>query len=529
MREIWQLIKFIVRRERVSLTIWTILLAGFIIYMPFLYEGMYPTLADRMAAAAMMSNPAIVAIVGPSTGSYSLAALITQEILLISLLAIAIMNILLINRHTRVDEELGRLELIRSFPVSSTAILTAVLVVAAGANLLIGGLVAIGFALSGVYSVTVTGSVLFGVILAVTGWLFATITAVCAQLFSTAKGASGYAFIVLLGLYLVRAVGDIGGNFLSYLSPLGLVLQSAPFVENRWWPVIVVFLIAEICGGIAFYLISNRDLGQGIIPAKAGPCEAKPSLLSTDGLAWRLQRGSLMGWVIGSFIIGSAYGAVIGEVETYIGDNDMIQMLLASTSDTGASMIYQFIPFLVMFLTIVLLIPMIAPLLKLAGEEKRNLSEHLLSRVVSRGNLLKSYWQISMVASVILLFAGGFGFWLTGTIFLVEPITFATMLATTMAFLPAAWLLIGITVVLLGWLPKIAGLANLVIAFMFFISFFGAMLSLPQFILNLSPLTHIPSLPIDDFSVTSFIVMTVLATILMIVGFIGYNKRDFTG
>lgn len=529
MRETWQLIKFIVRRERVSLAIWLIGIVGFLVYLPFLYEGLYPTLADRYAAMTMMSNPAIVAIVGPSTGHYTLAAIFTQEVLLFTLVGIAMMNIMLVNRHTRVDEEFGRLELIQSFPVSSSAILTAVFAVAFFANLLIGATVATGLALSGVESVTVAGSVLFGVILTVTGFFFTAITALAAQLFSTAKGSSGFAFMAMLVMYLLRAVGDMAGNFLSYSSPLGLILQTQPFVNNRWWPVIIVFLLAVVLTGLAFYLVSNRDLGQGLISAKAGPREAKPSLLSTDGLAWRLQRGNLMAWLAGSLIIGMAYGAVIGEVETFVGDNEMIQMILVMTGDSDVSMIYQFIPFLAAFLVIVLLISMLAPLLRLAGEENRNLSEHLLARIVTRSGLLKSYFVISIIASIVLLFAAGLGFWLTGTIFLVEPITFATIMGTMVAQLPAAWLIIGITTVLVGWLPKFANSANLLIAFMFFISFFGAMLSLPQFVMNLSPLSHIPSLPIDDFSLISFLVMTVIAACLVLIGFVGYNKRDITG
>jgi len=529
MRETWQLIKFILRRERVSLAIWIVGIVSFLVYLPFLYEDLYPTLVDRYAAMTMMSNPAIVAIVGPSTGVYTLAAIFTQEALLFTLIGLAIMNILLVNRHTRVDEEFGRLELIRSFPVSSTAVLTAVFVVAFFANLIIGATVAMGLAMSGVYSVTVAGSVLFGVILTVTGLFFAAITAVGAQLFSTAKGSSGFAFVAMLVMYLLRAVGDMARNFLSYLSPLGLMLQAQPFVADNWWAVIIVIVLTVVLGGLAFYLVSNRDLGQGLIPAKAGPREAKPALLSTGGLAWRLQRGSLIAWFVGSFIIGMAYGAVIGEVETFIGDNEMIQMILAMSGESDASMIYQFIPFLVAFLVIVLLIPMLAPLLRLAGEEKRNLSEHLLARVVSRGGLLKSYFVISIVASITLLFAAGLGFWLTGTAFLDNPIAFGTLMGVMMAHLPAAWILIGITTVLVGWLPKFASSANLLIAFMFFIAFFGVMLNLPQVILNLSPLTHIPSMPIAEFSLTSFLVMIVIAACLLIIGFVGYHKRDVTG
>ena len=523
------LVKFILRRERVSLIIWILCLSGLIIYMPFIYEGLYATVAERYAAMLLMQNPAVVAIVGPSMADASLGALFTQEVLVVSLVSIAIMNILLVNKHTRTDEELGRLELIRSFPVSSTSILHAVFIVVIIANVILGGLIALGLALGGVESITVGGSILFGAIITTAGLLFATITAIFAQLFSTAKASSSYAFMTLLVMYLVRAVGDVAENFLSYISPLGLLSRTAVFVDNLWWPIVVVLVQIFIIGGSSIYLNSNRDLGMGLIPAKLGPRKAAQSLLSLNGLAWRLQRGSMIVWLIGSFVIGLAYGAIIGVVETYIGDNEMVQAILATAGDSDASMTDQFIPFLIVFLVIMLLIPLVGVILKLAGEEKRHLSEQILARAVARRSLLISYWLISMIASVLLFAAGAFGFWLGGLTSLEDPIALRVLLSAISSYLPAAWILIGLAVLLIGWLPKFISLATLMIGFTFFIVFFGELLELPQFVIDLSPLTHVPNLPIEDASVATFFIMSMIAALMMIVGFIGYCKRDMNG
>jgi ABC-2 type transport system permease protein len=50
------------------------------------------------------------------------------------LIAAALMNILLVSRHTRVEEQSGRAELVRASVVGRNAPLTATLAVAAGAN-----------------------------------------------------------------------------------------------------------------------------------------------------------------------------------------------------------------------------------------------------------------------------------------------------------------------------------------------------------------------------------------------------------
>jgi len=531
MREILQLVKFILRRERVGLLIWIICVAGLVVYTASLYPDMYPTEAERYAGMLLMENPALIAIVGPSTGDYSLGALFAQETLLISLLAVGIMNILLVNRYTRVDEELGRLELIRSFPVESSSVLQALFMVVVAVNGLIGGLIAIGLSLVDMVDMAFAGAgaLLFGVAVFVAGVLFASVTAVYAQLLSTARGVAGWAFMTLLIMYLVRAVGDISGNFLAYVLPLGLLLQSSVYVDNVWWPIVVVLIGILVMGVLAFVLIGRRDLGAGLIPAKAGSANGAKSLLSVGGLAWRMQRGSLIIWLIGATAMGFIFGAVVGEIEGYFGENEVVQEFLALEGNGEVSLTEQFIPFLVVFLVITLLIPIIGPILKLAGEEKRHLSELILAKSVSRGQLLASYLVISMFASVVLLMMGGFGFWAGGVLLLEEAITYSTLISAMLVYLPAAWILIGIAVFLLGWMPKLMSLATLMIGYVFFIVFFSDLLSLPQFLVNLSPLAHVPHVPVDEFSVGAFLVMSGVAAVLIVAGFIGYGKRDICG
>lgn len=529
MKEVLQLVKFILRRERVSFVIWVVCIVGLVVYTASVYPGMYPTEAERYAAMLLMENPALIAIVGPSTGAYSLGALFVQETLLIALLAVGIMNILLVNRYTRVDEELGRLELIRSFPVESSSVLSALFIVVVAVNGLIGLLITIGLATGGMSDMSFVGSVLFGVVMFVAGLLFASVSAVFAQLLSTARGVASWAFMMLIIMYLVRAIGDISGNFLSYLSPLGLLLQTSVYVNDVWWPVVVVAVGSFCMVTLAFVLIGHRDLGAGLIPAKAGPAHGAKSLLSVSGLAWRIKRGSLIIWLIGAVVMGFVFGAVVGEIEGYIGENEMMQAFLALESNGEVSLTEQFIPFLVVFLVITLLIPIIGPILKLAGEEKRNLSELILARSVSRPQLLSSYLVISMISSVFMLMVGGFGFWLGGILTLEEAVAYSTLISAVMVYLPATWIVIGVAVFLLGWLPRLISLATLMIGYVFFIVFFSDLLSLPQFLVNLSPLAHVPNVPVDEFSLVAFLIMSGIAVVLIGVGFVGYSKRDIVG
>ena len=61
-------------------------------------------------------------------------------------------------------------------------------------------------------------------------------------------------------LYLVRGAGDVAENVLSYISPLGLILRTAPYAYNNIWPVLIVTGLGIITALIAFRLNSIRDL-----------------------------------------------------------------------------------------------------------------------------------------------------------------------------------------------------------------------------------------------------------------------------
>jgi ABC-2 type transport system permease protein len=55
---------------------------------------------------------------------------------------------------------------------------------------------------------------------------------------------------------------------------------------------------------------------------------------------------------------------------------------------------------------------------------------------------------------------------------------------------------------------------------------FGAALRLGQWMLDLSPFTHIPKIPGGDFTVTPLLWLTALAMALTVGGLAGLRRRD---
>src|SRR5699024_778724 len=101
---------------------------------------------------------------------YTLWAMVANELFLYVLIPAAIMSVLLSVRHTRAEEESGRLEQIRALPTGRLGPPLAALVITTIANLLVGAAVTAGLLGAGG---AVTDSLALGAATVLTGLVFA--------------------------------------------------------------------------------------------------------------------------------------------------------------------------------------------------------------------------------------------------------------------------------------------------------------------------------------------------------------------
>ncbi|WP_367281329.1 ABC transporter permease [Planococcus shenhongbingii] len=290
------LMRFIWRRDRIRIPVWLLSFVIATMLTAIAFKDLYQNAAERQAIAETMKNPAMTAMVGPGYGldNYTVGAMMAHQMLLMTAVVVGLMSILLVARHTRSDEEDGRLELIRSLPVGRLSNLQSVLLVMFGVNVLLAAATGSGLYVLGIASMDLEGSLLYGSALGATGLIFSAITAVFAQLSQNSRSTISLSIAVLLFAYAVRAIGDIGNEALSWTSPLGWILRSEVYVQNIWWPIWLTVAAAFLLSLLALYLNSIRDLGSGFLPARTGKSHASPILQSPLGLAIRLQRTGLI-------------------------------------------------------------------------------------------------------------------------------------------------------------------------------------------------------------------------------------------
>lgn len=224
------------RRDRLLLPICVATFAGVAGSSAAATAGLYPDVATRAVAAELFNaTPALLALYGRVYDPTSLGAIGLIKLTAFGVVMVGLFAALVVIRHTRADEELGRYELLAGGSIGRFAALTAALVTAAI------GVVGVGLVTMPaliVAGLPVSGSLAFGLAWTVSGLAFAGVGAVAAQLTASARAARGLAVIALAVAYVLRAAGDsIGGPepaWPSWLSPIGWAQQIRPYAADRW-------------------------------------------------------------------------------------------------------------------------------------------------------------------------------------------------------------------------------------------------------------------------------------------------------
>lgn len=520
------LTKFILKRDKFFLPLWILGMALLCLIIPPTFAEMFPTEADRLIMSETMKNPAMIAMCGPCYDfeNYSNGAMYTQFMLIWTAILWSVMNIFLVIRHTGKDEEEGRLELIKALPTGRQSNLLSIIVVLVLVNIIMSMIIGFGINAMGVENMGLTGSLIFGFANGVCGLVFASIALVFAQLFPNTRGATGYSLVVLGIFYILRAVGDIGTEALSYISPFGLICRAEAYVNNMWWPIILLLIVSAIFFLLAFKLNSKRDIEQGLIAAKKGRRYASHMLKGSFGLNFRLLRNTLIAWAVTIFILGAAYGSIFGDIESFINSSEVIKKMFMG--DPNADMTMQFVDTLMVVMSIIASIAVIMIIFKLRGEEKRGRIDDILARNVSRTRLLGGYVIIAIVLTILLQCLTALGLWSASYTVMDEPMALGEVFKSGLIYVPAMLIFVGLSTALVGIFPKGTIISWLFLGYSFFADYVGGIVDLPNWTNMITPFGQTPSIPTEEFDIVPVGIMCAIAVALLIVGFVGFEKRD---
>ncbi len=516
------LLRLYLRRDRVVLPLWVLLLSvpPATVYVDSIAK-IYPDQAARAGlAASIMASPAQRALYGPVYNDSLGAVGIWKAGMLHLLIAVAV--ILTVIRHTRADEETGRAELIESTAVGRYASLTAALLMSFGASFAVGVIGAAGLLSAGVET---AGSLAFGAALTGSGMVFTALAAVAAQLSSSARVTRGAAFSVLAAAFTFRAVGDAGSGTLSWLSPLGWSLQIRPYAGDHWWVLLLHLATTVTLTALAYWLLARRDVGAGLVAQRSGRDTAGPTLRGAFGLAWQLDRGSLLLWTAGLGLYGLLIGSIVHGIGDAVGSSTVARdMVLRMGGSDALSQAFVAVAFCMLGMCAAAFA--VSLTLRLHQEESSQRAETLLAGKLSRIRWLTSHLTIALTGSALALLLAG----------LVAGVTYGlaskdiggklpTVLATAAVQLPAVWLLAAVTVALQGAAPRFAPAAWGVLVGFVALYLLGSISGAAQWLLDLEPFTHTPRIG-SGFTAIPLLVLSLIDTALIAFGAAAFRRRD---
>jgi ABC-2 type transport system permease protein len=518
------LLRLALRRDRILVPAWTLVLALAAVASAQAVNGLYSTLDSRVEAAdAVNASAALVAMFGRIYDPASLGAIAMVKMTAFGGAGVAMIAGMITVRHSRTEEETGRLELLGGAVVGRRAALSAALGIAAITSVLIGAVTALGLVASGLPA---SGSLAFGAAWAGAGLAFAGVGAVAAQLARTSRGATGLTVGVLGLAYVMRGIGDTSAqlSWLSWLTPLGWVHSVRAFAGNRW-PVLAPLVgFAGVMALVADAIAARRDLGAGVLADRPGPARAQGWLSSTVGLAWRLERGALIAWVIAFAILGLVVGGVAGDVGSFLNTSsgqDVLRRLGGEKSLVDAYLAAE-----LGILGVVIAAYGVHAALRLRTEEDSRRAEEVLATGVTRVQWVSSFILVAAAGTVCLALAVGLSSGAARAVQTGQVSDLFDLLAGALVQLPAVWLVIAVVAAAYGIGSRAALIGwGALVAFLL-LGEIGPLLELPEWIIELSPFAHVPELPGTTLTVAPLVVLLGLAAALLLAGLAGFRRRD---
>ena len=521
------LARLALRRDRIMLPAWVYVVTALVAGTAWTFKKVYSPAGREQLLVSAGHNPALLFLYGRLYGT-SVGALTAWRYGVWAAIFAAVMSIMLVIRHTRADEESGRLELIGAGVVGRQTPLTVALAVAGAADLVLAVLIAAALTVVGLPA---AGAVALALAITTCSLAFACVAALAAQLTSGARTARGIALGALGLAYLLRAVGDSAGargpSWLTWLSPLGWTELARPFTGDRWWALALPLALAVTAAVAAYTVTARRDYGAGLLPDRPGRPDGGRLLGDPFGLAWRLQWGTLTGWAAG-FVFGcAAAGAAAKGVGALVGGSASVRHEFTRLGGQ-AGLTNAYLAAVMSIAGLAAAAYAVSAVLRLHSEEAAGLAEPVLATACGRIRWALSHVAMAVAGSGVLLVvagvAAGLGYGLRAGNAGTEV---ASLTGAALAQWPAALAVAGATIVLFGAFPRaaMAGGWTMVSAAVLAV-FFGPLLRLPQWVMDISPFTHVPKLPGATVHAAPLLWLTLAAAILAAAGLAALRQRD---
>ena len=514
---LWRLFS---RRDRVLIPVWLAVLVATSYVQVTATIRLYSSEASRLTASrAINASPGIVAIYGPILDPTSLGEFAMTKMTVTYAVLVSIMLLFIVRRHTRLDEESGRVEMLTAGAITASSPLRVAVAYGCAVSLIIGSLVAMANTLGGL---PLTGSLAFGAVWTGTGLVAVGVTAVACQLSASSRTCAAIASTAFGALYIFRAIGDSGrASWLSWISPYGWNTRVQAYGETRW-PLLVLYpALGGLLVVVTMALQRSRDVGSGVVQPRAGSAVGSSRLTNLWALELRLHAPMLIGWTLAVATTGVVMGSITSSMESF--STPEVNDMLARLGGRGDMVDTMFTAIIVIYALIATAFG-ITITTHMAADEQSGRTDHILATTTSRVRLFTTMTLLAMGGSTWILLVTGTSL----TLGMRGGSTHSTsvLIASSLAPAPAIWTVVGICILMLAINSRWASAGWAFLLFFATLGQIGDFIGLPQWMADISPYAHIPKVPQESFSLAPMLALSATAVGIVLVAWFRYRTRD---
>lgn len=520
------------RRDWLQLVLW---IGSAALLASASYAGVansFGTAQDRQGLlVAAIANPVILLFRGLPSGADEGAFIAFLIVPFLSMLA-AFMSSFLAVRHTRMDEETGRAELVGGTPAGRMLPTVVTIVHGLVANLVFALLVALALIAAGLAA---AGSFVVGAAAGVVGVFFLGLGLFAAQFLRTSRGANTVSVTVLLVTYLLAGIGNALGtpsddlqrmesSWLTWLSPFGWAENSRAFSDDNLWPLVLCKIVGIALAIGAVALQSIRDVGSSFLAERTGRVDAHPALRSTTSLIWRLAAGSIIGWAIGGALSGLLSTTLASIVEDVGADNPALEAIIQQIAREGSIEQGVLTTFFVM-IGILAACAGVQTVARARQEETHGTAEIVLATPIDRVRWLADFVLVGFAAVVITLAAGLAGASVGIAANGGDADLYRSAVTAALGQVAAATVFLAVTALVFVLVPRATiavGWGIIVLAAI--LGLFGPIFGLPEQVTWLSPVAAAP-VPVGDGVEMNGLWWLLGAIVAATVGALGLMRR----
>jgi len=489
------------------------------------YRDSYPTLAERAQfAQAFARNKALRLFYGVPYDLTDVGGYVSWRIGGILTLFAAFYGALAAIRAFRSDEEAGRYELIAAGAISRSRaffaraaallIIVAPLFVGTALGMLAGGLAAVD-------------SMYLALALIGPAAVYAAMGVVACQWLPTTRGALQLAVAVLALDFAIRIVADTtDATWLHWFTPLGWVEEVRPFAGSR--PIVLLLFAAATVIVLVPGLIleSRRDIGSALL----APSDTvrNPSLRFLRWpvlLALQAQVTSLFIWAAGIAGFGFVVGTISKSVVSGLSENLIEQLEKLGVNATPSG--YIGLTFLFFIFAIALFC--CSQLAAIREDEAEGRLETLFALPVARARWFAERTALAATIAAVIALLTGLATALGATV-VGADVSFVRLLGAGANALPASLLFLGIGALLVAAFPRSGvGLAYGVVIVAFVWEVVGSLLSVPEWVLGVSPFHQVALVPAVPFEPAPPAIMLAIAFVATAAAIVRFRTRDLIG